>query len=449
MKNFFRNISEHFYSLELSGFDRETLHQAKRCLLDYTGCAVFSAAGRLTPKIIDLIESLGGTGGRASIWGSKNKTSPALAAFANSLRTSNIEMDDYFPAGTAHPGVYVISAALAAAEENNSGPASLLRGIIFGYDVVSRLGAMAAFKARELGLHGPGLVGGFGAAASAGLVAGLSVDQLCNVFGITGALLPLCPFISFIEGSDAKDFYGGWGVYLAMLAVESAKRGITGPSHILDGVKSLSGIFCGKDDTDFGKPYLIDSAAFKRFSACQSVHPAVSAILELRRQSPIMTEDIASLTISTYPYAYSLHQGAGENLNPSSARLSLSYTAAFALTEGHLMPQAFFMENLTNEKYLSLRKKIHVEKNEAYGDGPWGTRGAVVEIYLKNGSRLKHELTQWERPDDEELVWKFNSLSQAGLDKKRRDDLAALVFDFERRTVNEYLEYLRNLDTGD
>jgi 2-methylcitrate dehydratase PrpD len=53
-------------------------------------------------------------------------------------------MDDYFPAGTAHPGVYVIPAALAAAEENNSAPSTLLRGIIFGYDIVSRLGSMTA-----------------------------------------------------------------------------------------------------------------------------------------------------------------------------------------------------------------------------------------------------------------------------------------------------------------
>jgi hypothetical protein len=47
------------------------------------------------------------------------------------------------------------------------------------------------------------------------------------------------------------------------------------------------------------------------------------------------------------------------------------------------------------------------------------------------------------------LVWKFNALSRAGLDKKRRDDLAALIFDFEKRTVKEYLEYPQNLDTGD
>jgi 2-methylcitrate dehydratase PrpD len=448
---YFRSLAEHFSALKLKDIDNETLHQFKRCLLDYSGCAVFAAAHRLQPALIDLALSMGPGSGTASIWGEELSLSPALAAFVNAGRTSHIELDDGSSMGAAvHPGVYVFSSALAIAEAAGSKTETVILGVLFGYDVCFRMGLLAAERERELGLHGPGLVGGLGAAAAGGLTAGLSVNELCSAFGITGSLLPLCPFISFIEGTDSKDFYGAWPAYLGITALTAAQRGLSGPEHILDGEKSLKSIFAAEKGTEYllGKPYFITKTGFKEFSACASVHPAISALLAIMEENPFKACDIDRIIVSTYPYSYDLNAGVREPLNPSSARLSLPWTLAAAVIDGGLMPNVFFPKRLIDPAITALSRLVQVEKKTSYGEGAFGIRGSVVEIHLKNGSLLKKETqsTRWSgSPSDELLLEKFNTLTSSGLEEKDRKALADYIFDFENKEVKDYCKLMKKI----
>jgi 2-methylcitrate dehydratase PrpD len=441
---YFRTLAEHFCALKPADIDNETLHQFKRCLLDYSGCAVFTAAHKFQPALTDLAYSMGPGEGASTVWGEKRLLSPALAAFVNAGRTSHIELDDGSTMGAAvHPGVYVMSAALAAGENTGAENKTIILGVLFGYDVCFRMGLLATERERELGLHGPGLVGGLGAAAAGGFVAGLPVDALCNAFGITGALLPLCPFVSFIEGADSKDFYGAWPGYLGLTAVAAAGRGLSGPEGILDGEKSLRSIFSGEKGTTYppGEPYFINKTGFKEFSACASVHPAISALLAIMEEHRFKPEEVNIINVSTYPYSYDLTRGVKEPLNPSSARLSLPWTIAATILDGGLFPGAFFPGRLKDPATSALSRLVKVEKQESYGDGPFSVRGSIVEVRLKDGRVLTKEAkgSRWgDTPSDELLLKKFHSLASCGLDRTCRQDLIDCIFDFENRSVKEY-----------
>ncbi|NLW16257.1 MAG: MmgE/PrpD family protein [Firmicutes bacterium] len=168
-KTYLQDLVEYFHGYKVEDIDARSLHQVKRALIDYLGCSIYAAKHDCCPELLALIMAMGQGEGTASIWGQPQLVAPALAAFANGARTSNIELDDCSGIGASvHPGVYVWSAAFAAYEHTGAAVSDVLRAVVFGYDICLRLGLMATDKVRELGLHGPGLVGGLAAAATAG-----------------------------------------------------------------------------------------------------------------------------------------------------------------------------------------------------------------------------------------------------------------------------------------
>lgn len=449
--NYLSSLAEYFYGCRVENFDEETLHQVRRCLLDYLGCAVFPAGFGLCEPMVQQIMSLApGSSENAAVWGEAVSTPGWVAAFANATRTSNVELDDCSAIGASvHPGVYIWSAILAQAQVQTVSGADAIRAAVFGYDLCLRLGLLATAQMRSFGLHGPGFIGALGVAGAVALLKGLNPEKIENALCIAASLLPVCPFSSFMEGSDAKDLYGGWGVALGMFAAGAAEKGLTGPKHILEGEKSLSRFFAGGKGLDVlpGTHYYIHDISFKQFSACHSLHPAITAVKQLLARESFSTEEIVSVTIRTYPYSYALNAGVTEPLSPSSARLCLPYGVAVTLLEGDLPPTAFLPERICDPKIDALRAKMQVACKDAYGDGPFSIRGCEIEIRLKDGRTLFEEATacQWDHaPSDEALAQKFRGLCKGILPESRMEQLERLALSFSEdsdlRQLTQILE---------
>ena len=445
-QSYFRTIAEHFVHCTVTDFDQETLHQVGRSLVNYLGGSIYTASHQSCAKLLAFIRTTEPAGsGKASIWADHQPAAPAIAAFSNACRLSSLELNDGTKA-SAHPGIYVWSSVLATYEQYGGSVADVVRSVVFGYDVCTRMAMLAIDRIRELGLHNPGFVGGLGAVAAAGLMRGLSLDQLCNAFGIAAALLPVCPFVSFVEGADTKDLYGGWGVHLAMFAVDAAQRGLTGAEHVLDGIKSLSTVFQGDAGKEiaFGKPYLINWLSIKQYPACFAVNPAVNAAFALQEKYNIDTAEIESVLVDSYPYSYDLNNGVGRNPNTTSGRLSLYYTVAVALIERSLTPDAFTAEKLKDPKYAELRGKITAKRHDAYGDGPKGIRACIVEVHMKDGRVYQ---TEYNATDvhvvysDEMLYEKYCGLTRDALAPDQQKSLYDYAMAVARQ---EDLSYLLN-----
>ena len=439
--NYLHGLSEYFYNCRVSDFDEETLHQVRRCLLDHIGCSVFPAGYGMCESLVQQIMALvPQSPENAAVWGEANRTSAWAAAFANAVRTSNIELDDCSGIGASvHPGVYIWSSILAQAQIYDWDGADILRGAVFGYDICMRLGLLATAQMRDFGLHGPGFIGALGVAGSSALLLGLTPDGIENALCIAASLLPVCPFSSFMEGADSKDLYGGWGVALGIFAAQVAKRGLSGPKHILEGEKSLGKFFAGTKGLDVapGSHFYINDISFKQFSACHSVHPAVTAVKRLLAREHLDPAEISSVTISTYPYSYALNAGVQDPLTPSSARLCLPYIVAVTLLEGDLPPAAFFEQRIQNSDVEPLRRKMKVMCNDAYGDSPFSIRGCGISIQLRDGRRLFEEATscEWDAaPSDDALCKMFRALAGGILSAEETEQLEETVLGFNPET---------------
>ena len=79
------------------------------------------------------------------------------------------EIDDVHQDASLHPGIVVVPAALAMAEEHGASGRQLLTALVAGYDVVVRV-ARAAGVSHYAHWHTTGTCGTFGAAAAAGSI---------------------------------------------------------------------------------------------------------------------------------------------------------------------------------------------------------------------------------------------------------------------------------------
>ncbi|HHX29975.1 MAG TPA: MmgE/PrpD family protein [Clostridiaceae bacterium] len=450
--DYYRDIAEHFMHLSFEELTDVTLQQVERSLINYAGASAFTAYEGCCDAMLDLIKNLNPAGsGKAGIWADSGSYSPLTAAFANAVRLSSLEHNDS-TRGSAHPGIYVWSAILATYEQYGASIPDLVRAVVFGYEASTRMALLAIEKVRELGLHPPGFVGALAVTSAAGLLRGLDMDQLLNAFGIAASLLPVCPFVSFVEGSDSKDLYGGWGAYLGLFAVEAASRGLTGPHTVLGGMKSLDSIFSGREGKDIplGQPYFIDQLNIKEYAACFAVNPAVKTALALRQAHSIDYRDIESVLVDVYPYAYDLNEGVGRSYNTTSVRLSLYYTVAYALIEGALPPRAFLEDTIRDPKYRELQDRISTRRHDAYGEGPAGVRGCILEIRLKDGTALCGETDAAQSKcmmTDELMREKFDQLTAGALSPDLAAKLYALASDLreEDRDLAELTQILREI----
>lgn len=449
-KSYFRSLAEHFVHNTMVDIDQETLRQVRRSLVNYLGGSIYTASHGSCAKLLELIKTMDPGGGKAFIWTDAAPVAPNIAAFSNAVRLSSIELNDGTKA-SAHPGIYVWSSTLATYQQYGGMVEDIVRSVVFGYDVCTRMAMLSIERIGELGLHNPGFVGALGAVAAAGLMRGLNVDQLCNAFGIAASLLPLCPFVSFVEGADSKDLYGGWGTYLAMFAMEAASHGLTGPETVLKGVKALDTVFQGENGKEIkpGDPYLISWLSIKEYPACFAVNPAVNTVFALRRKHDINPDEIESVLVDSYPYSFDLNEGVGREPNTTSSRLSLYYTVAVTLIDGKLTPDAFTNEKLHDPRYTALRNKITTKRHDAYGDGPAGIRGCLIEIHMKDGSVFTEEFNATENKKvytDEMLFEKYCGLTEGILDKAKQKELYDYAMNIDKQQDLRYmLDILRTL----
>jgi 2-methylcitrate dehydratase PrpD len=449
-KSYFRELAEYFHAYSFSDIDDATLHQVKRALVNYLGGSIYTASHQSCRELLALIREMDPGNGEAFVWADPQPVTPMIAAFSNAARLSSIELNDGTKA-SAHPGIYVWSSVLATYQCYPAAISDVIRAVVFGYDVCTRMALLSIDRIRELGLHNPGFVGGLGAVSAAGLLRGLDVDQLCNAFGMTAALLPLCPFVSFVEGADTKDLYGGWGAYLAMFALEAAQRGLTGPETIIHGVKSLDSIFQGDEGKDVapGASYFINYLSIKEFPACFAVNPAIKAALTIRRNNVIDVDNIASVLVDSYPYSYDLNLGVGENINKTSSRLSLTHSVAAALINGTVGPDSYGPEGLSDPKFIGLRHKIQTARHNEYGVGNAGRRACIIEITMDDGRILKEEFdatSSKKETTDPMLREKFNDLTAGALTANQQSELYDYAMNLEEQTTLEpMLQLLKEL----
>lgn len=345
----------------------EVCERAKQSLADAVGVALRAATDAEMPPIFQraLRELYPEGRGPATFLGLGTGQPAVAAAWMNGALIHVLDFDDTHSRAGVHPGAPVIGAALAAAELADASGELLLRAIVAGYEATCRIGmALNPVNQYERGFHPTCTAGAFGAAAAAGLILGLTADQMLNAWGLTLSLAS--GSMQFLEsGSWNKPIQVGWAAHNGLIAAQLSRAGLRGARWPLEGRYGL--LHMCSDDTDataliagIGRNWMILETGVKVYPCCRFCHAALDGIIDIAVTEDLHPRDVTAIEIGLSSKALDLiTQPRDRKLRPQTvvdAQFSMYWTAAAALCHRRLVWEDY--EHLGDEGILALAGRV-------------------------------------------------------------------------------------------
>jgi aconitate decarboxylase len=460
-RSYTREMAEFAVNLKLSDVPLAVVARAKGLILDGIGCGLFAANLPWTGIIAKLVHQLEPLGGQISVWGRGEKTSAIHAALLNGTMIQGYELDDA-NAACFHACAVVLPAVFAAAEfigvEEVNGE-RLLTAIIAGFELGPRVGlCMNGDVMMVKGWHAPGIFGPFAAAAGAGVILGLSAEQMFHALGIAGpqaAGLMAAQFGSMVKrmlcGKNSQS-----GLYAAMLA----REGFTGIENVFE---QDYGGYCTtfsqtKDEFDLtqlsdglGTRWETMRITLKRFCCSAMVMAPLDAIQELVAETGLRAEEVEQITVAATDTTIS--HGGWHPYVPGGmigAQMHIGFGIAMMLIEGDVFVDQMVEANIARPDLVELANRVRVVRDLEREKRPRPYhRGAVVTVKMKNGKELEktadYFIGTYERPmTDAQMSEKYRKLASKTVSSESVTEIESIVWKLERETsVRRLADVLR------
>lgn len=362
------------------------------------------------------------------------------AALINGTASHAAEVDDIFREAIYHPGSPTISAALAMAEHLDKNGEQLLRSIIVGYEVSTRIGRSLG-RAHYRYWHNTGTVGAFGAASATAVL--LELEDL----PFSHALSTVATFASGLQAafqvdSMSKPLHSGRAAEAGILAATLAEKGIVGAFNVLEssqgfGVAMSENVNWDMALSDLGMVFHIENMTFKNHACCGHTFAPIDGALVLQKDFSINSSDIEAVRIGTYKPALDV-AGAKNPQTAAEARFSIPYVVACALLYGSVRLTAFSEDRLNDSNVRALMKKIELYVDPEADRLFPNKRSAHIEIKVKSGKAFNfYQPTRKGDPDmplsDQELGEKFLELVSPVLGEETARKKLSLLLGFDRK----------------
>ena len=323
--------------------------------------------------------------------GGRRRTDRVSGAVANAVAADWLELDEGYRMAPCHAGLYVLPALLAEAEARDLQFAEMLRALVLGYEIVTRVAR--AWTPRAMNMQSHGRYSAIGAAAGVALARGADARLLVAALGTAVTLTGPSPRNHLAEGILARNVWPASGAWSGSMAVEWAECGIAGAPGAFHDVYStvLGGEAHPQRLTEgLGARWAIEDGYTKIYACCQHLHSAVEATVAMRERLLGRTsiEDIAAVRVETHDLALPL-----VNYRPETtlgAKFSMPHAIAAAIVTGSGGAEAFAAGTLSEPAIGRLRERVTV--------APWtpnlpppNDRPARVTVTLRSGEKLEAE----------------------------------------------------------
>ncbi len=420
----------------------EVAHHTKRAMVDWF--AALWPGAVLPPATLfekSLAEELGHGSARLALG---QRATTRTAGFINGSAAHTAEVDDIFRDGIYHPGAPTIAAALALAQTRGISGEALMRAVIVGYEVSTRIGATMGRDHYKY-FHNTGTIGCFGAAAACAEILQLDAPRFAH------ALATVATFSSALQqafrmDSMSKPLHAGRAAEAGITAALGAADGVTGSLDVLEGSagygKALSHGNAGPDWTHIaatlGKDFHINRMTFKNHACCGHSFAAIDGALAVKKAMNIAADEIARIRIGAYRATLEV-AGYETPQTPAEARFSTKYTVATALTHGNVRLAAFEPPRMGDASTRSLMTKIEMVIDPELDATFPRQRAARVTIETRDGRRMEHlQPTRKGDPDapltDTELDEKYMELATPVLGTARAQQLLGQLWKLEAQT---------------
>jgi 2-methylcitrate dehydratase PrpD len=446
MEPYSQKIAEFARRLHLADVPAAVVAKAKLVFLDTLGIALASSTMDFGQMAVRVAQKLGGSP-HSRLIGSPLKVAAANAVLANGTMAHGLDYDDTLEEAIVHTGCCAGMTALAVADEIGASGQAMLEAVIVGTEVMCKVGLVAPGKFHARGFHPTALCSTFGAAAAAGKLLGLELDQWSDAFGLCGS--QSSGIIEYLaDGTWTKRLHPGWSAHGGVIAVLLAREGFRGPATVFEGQHGFYRSFAGPNEYDFSKilelgtEWEIPRLTFKSYPCGSISHPYMDCALRLKQKYSVNPERIVAVVCRTAQGpVHRLWEPLANKQHPTSsygAKFSLPYSIAVMLVRGKAGLQEFTDEAIRDPVVLELAKKVRYELDETI-DYPRHFSGHV-KIVLDDGSVLDenqpHPRGGFEDPlPPVEIEAKFRANAELALPAGKVDEIIEIIQKLERLPV--------------
>jgi len=327
----------------------------------------------------------------ASLIGSGTRTEPSKAALINGTAGTFLELDEGNQFGRGHPGIHVVPAALAIAEEGHLSGRDLLTALVLGYEIGTRIGIACKIR---MSMHPHGTWGTVGAAVAVGKLMGYSEAAMKEMINVSSSLGLATSRRTMLEGGTVRNVYSGMSNFMGILAHQLVQSGFTGEA---DGLKTvygsvLSDTFSPEVMTDeLGKRFEIARNYFKMHACCRYNHGTLDALERILAQKPLKAGEIESVDVETYSLAAQLCDRNPQNM--LAAKFSIPFAVATLIVHGRTDVTCFTPEAVRSDAVQALAKRVEVKEDPKLTAMMPSRRSSRVRVTLKSGEKLEAEVT--------------------------------------------------------
>jgi 2-methylcitrate dehydratase PrpD len=385
-------------------------------------CIPVVAAGMAMPQMREFVKRHleHSAAGNAWVIGTGLRSNPLDAALLNGTAGTWLELDEGNLFAKGHPGIQVVPAALAVAQEMGASGADLLVAVTLGYEISARISRAANVR---LAVHPHGTYGVIGAAIAVAKLKKFGPAQLEEILNVAATMGMASSRNTLLKGSTVRNIFTGHSGYMGQIAVRLVESGFTGEP---DGIGFVygGGVYSETFDPeavvrDLGREWLITQSYFKLYCAGRYAHSAIDALLDAQSKAPRGRIDPAIVErIDVDAYSLCAYLG-GKNITTSfGARFSVPFALATVLHHGHGGLSAFDDAAVADPAVQDLVSRVFVESNQKYTDAFPEKQLVDVKIALKDGSVITGhcDVTKGEPANPhkaEELRAKFFELGMA------------------------------------
>jgi len=407
------------YLQELAGFAcRTRLADLPAKVLERTRWIVADslpviAAGMQQPEMQALLKHHLSRG-KAWVLGTRRRAGCVDAALLNGSAGTWLELNEGNLIAKGHPGIQVVPAAVALAQEAATSGEALLMAVAVGYEVSSRISRAAQMK---IAVHPHGTWGTLGAAVAAGRLKGFDERRMLELINVSATMGMATSRQTLLDGATVRNIYTGHSGYMGLTAARLVECGFTGekdsPAAIYGKVLA-DGFDPASATENLGREWILAQGYFKLHPTGRYVHSVIDALEDLLSRSGKL--DIANI-VRMEVKAYRLAAMLAEKRVTSSfgARFSVPFALATILYHGRSELAAFEQAAVDNATIQALAARVDMQEEASYTARYPAEQVCDLRIVLSNGRALeghctitKGEPSKPHRP--EELRAKFMQL---------------------------------------
>ncbi len=324
--------------------------------------------------------------GAAWVIGAGRRASAFDAALLNGTAGTWLELDEGNLFAKGHPGIQVVPAAVALAQEMKVSGADLLLAVALGYELSSRISRAANVR---LSIHPHGTYGVMGAAIAAGKLKGFNPAQMLELINCASTMGMATSRQTLLDGATVRNIFTGHSGYMGLMAARLVECGFTGEIDSVAAVygKILSDTFDpAKAVAGLGTEWLIAQSYFKLHPTGRYAHSAIDALEDLLVKVPggrLAAAQIERIEVRAYMLAAMLAEK--QVVSSFGARFSVPFALASILYHGRSGLKSFDDDAVANPQIQALAQRVDLQEDPSFTARYPREQPVTVRIVMKNG----------------------------------------------------------------